>query len=121
LFKWSLNCEKQGKTRQDAFDQVFNTTFNSVGIIQGLDVKPGCILMIVLNSIFFFLMLAFFADSHDSPAVKRLCTPARPVIAAMFLQRLVVCVGMPILLDKMNKMTKRFAEFQATIDSVLEA
>ena len=50
-----------------------------------LEVKEFTVTIIVINSVFFFLMFAYFNDPQDSACVKRFCTPMRPVLAAMVL------------------------------------
>lgn len=67
--------------------------------------------MIVINSIFFFLMFAYVNDPSDSVIVKRFCTPVRPVLAAMILQRLVVLIGVPFILARLVDMKQRFDKY----------
>ena len=121
IFPWSLSCEKDGFTRQQAYTDVYNQTFNSVSIVWGLDVQPITISVIVLNSIFFFLMLAYFTDPQDSACVQRFCTPAKPVVAAMILMRLVILVAIPITLNNLAQMNVRFKEFKQVTSAVLSA
>ena len=64
---------------------VYNQHFNSGSVVFELDVREYTVTMIVMNSIFFFLMFAYFNDPQDSAIVKRFCTPMRPVLAAMIL------------------------------------
>lgn len=75
--------------------------------------------MIVLLSIFFFLMLAWFMDPQDSACVKNCCTPARPVVLAMVIQRLIVLIGMPLVMDMVNEMTEQFSVFKDRTNEVL--
>lgn len=102
-FPWQLACEPNGG-RLAAFENYYMPQFNSMGVIEGLDIQPITASLIVINSILVFLMLAYFNDSQGSTVVKAFCTPTRPVVIAMFLQRIVVLVAFPMTLDKLMKM-----------------
>lgn len=83
--------------------------------------QPITISVIVLNSIFFFLMLAYFTDPQDSACVQRFCTPAKPVLAAMVIMRLVILVAIPMALNNLAQMNARFKEFKQVTSSILTA
>ena len=62
IFGWSLSCENESANRAAAFEGVYNRHFNSGSAVYGLEVKEFTATMIVLNSILFFLMLAYVND-----------------------------------------------------------
>lgn len=64
---------------------VYNQHFNSGSVVFELDVREYTVTMIVINSVFFFLMFAYFNDPQGSAIVTQFCTPMRPVLAAMIL------------------------------------
>jgi hypothetical protein len=51
--------------------------------------------------------------------VQRFCTPAKPVLIAMIIMRIIVLVAIPIALNNLGQMNVRFKEFKQVTSAVL--